>query len=115
MANFEQPTSEQLLDETIDARLTVIFIALCSILVAAQWLYPRGPYLTVVSNPFASQAAIIQIADQSDSQIINQGRLNWINNLYAPHGDAVQRLFSAGAILVIRNYAPTTCLQEMQI
>ena len=95
-------------------RFILAFLGLCSVMMLALWLYPRGPYLTIVSNPFTSPATIVAIAKDSNSQLIDLGPFGWSANLYNSHSNAIERLFSSGAILVLRNYAPTTCLQEVQ-
>lgn len=113
MAQIVQSDGPPIESDQVHLGFIITFMSVCFIIMLAIWLYPRGPYLTVISNPFGQIRSIQQLAAASNSQIINEGRFHFILNVYAPQPAAVQHLFSSGAFLVIRNFAPTTCLQEV--
>lgn len=102
-------------DEASNLGVIFAFLLLCAATITVMWLYPRGDNLTVVMNPFSSVPQVARLLEQSDSQLMNQGRFAWVVNIYAPNPHNVQRLFSAGAIIVIRNIDPSTCFQEVLI
>lgn len=103
---------ERSANEAFSPLVCSLYLAACFLLILAIWLYPRGPFLTAIVSPFASEIATIRLVVDSDAQIISQGRFGWSVNLYSEQPDFARNLISSGASFVIRNYAPATCMQE---
>lgn len=109
---MEMTEAERSANEAFSPIVCSLYLTACFLLMIAVWLYPRGPFLTAIVTPFASEIAIIRLLADSDAQIISQGRFGWSVNLYSEQPDFARNLISSGASFVIRNYAPATCMQE---
>jgi hypothetical protein len=97
-----------------DARPMQIYgyLALCLLIIGGIWLFPRGTNLIIVSNPFGPASEAMDIVSATNSYFVAGARFPWIASVYSSEPDFMRRLFSAGALFVIRDYAPMSCFQE---
>jgi hypothetical protein len=88
------------------------YLALCILVIGTVWLFPRGPNLIIATNPFSQTNTVMDVVSSADSYFVAGARYPWSASVYSSEPNFTWRLFSAGALLVIRDYAPMSCFQE---
>lgn len=73
---------------------------------------PSGRFVVVVTDPFASPTQAIETIGQAGGTFVAGGRYPWITIAHSESDDFATRLFRAGAILVLNNWAAAGCIER---
>jgi hypothetical protein len=88
-----------------------LLLAFCLTLFAvAAW--PAGRFVLVVARPDAPVSRVMDIIGDAGGSFVAPGRFPWIAVAYSDTGDFPQRLFRAGALIVLNHALSAGCLHK---
>jgi hypothetical protein len=80
------------------------------IVVVAIAAVPTGSRVVVVAPPWSKPDRVISIIADAGGTLVNGGRTSWLAVADSPSPDFVNRLFAAGALLILDGRLAAACL-----
>lgn len=81
--------------------LVALNLLAVSAAVAGMTLVPRGERVAVVVAPWSPPVRVFEIVQQADGSLVEESSLSWVVVSEGRSAGFVQRLYAAGALLVL--------------
>lgn len=89
--------------------------ALCLAMLSILAMFPRGPFVIVVTNPADRPQVAVSIIAAADGLFVTNGITPWISLAYSDAPDFPARLMKAGAWIVLRGTVTSVCMKDKRI
>lgn len=94
------------------AFITALNLTVAGLVLAGIALVPRGDRLTVVVAPWSSPGHIMDVVKEAGGSLVESSALSWVVVSQGESSDFAQRLYSAGAIMVLDGSLLAGCLKR---
>ncbi len=97
----------------VSARTAIsVYFVFSLLLLGAVVARPGGPFVVVITNPAESAAANMAVIAEAGGRFVWSGRYSWISVAQSDEPGFVERLFQAGAFMVLNHELAVGCLKE---